>query len=129
MSKGFVIEFSAVTWFSDDGDEHDTVHRFRVLVVDEAITAHVAYAGPFDEGWARIVGDEARASRADISSCSWPAPFHENRVVALAFEGFARKLEGHWKGDVHIDDAPAIPWRGLDNGLTLIDIGTVKREA
>ena len=116
MSKGFAIEFSAVTFFSDDGDEHNTVHRFRVLVKDEAVTAYVAYAGPFGEGWARIVDDEARATRADLRSCSWPAPLHENRVIALAFDGYLRAPSRE-----HID------FDGYY--LTVINIGTIKREA
>jgi len=131
MSKGFAIEFSAVTFFSEDGDEHNTIHRFRVLVKDEAITAYVAYAGPFGEGWARIVDDEARATRADLRSCSWTAPCHENRVIALAFDGYHE----YWAARLRARVAPCsmIPppsdWSTEDKGLTIIDIGTIKREA
>jgi hypothetical protein len=114
MSKGFAIEFCTVTFFSDEGDEHNTVDRFRVLVKDEAITAYIAYTGPFGEGWARIIDDEARASRADIRSCSWPAPFRENRVIALAFSGY---LNEGGREIVHFDE------------YTLIKLGTIKREA
>lgn|SRR5512142_1509769 len=120
MSKGFVIEFSVDV--ADDGDEEPNVSRFRVLVRNENVRAFQWVDDVFGQ-WAEAKEDQ-------------PAPAFKGgadrgrmQIIAWAFEGFAKKLEGHWKGDVHTDDAPAIPWRGLDNGLTLIDIGTVKREA
>lgn len=122
MRKGFVIEFSAVTWFSDDGDEHNTVHRFRVLVAGEAVSAYVAHPGPFADGWARVIGEMANAARADLRSCSWPAPFNENRIIALAFDGYVRAPgPGLASGGL-------TPYTELPNGLTLIDLGSIDRE-
>lgn len=106
MSKGFVIEFSVDV--ADDGDDPD-VERFRVLVDAGGVRAFEAFAGPFGETrWLEANDSASNAATVD-----------KYKIVGWAFEGYVRA------------PSPAdglTSYTELPNGLTLITIGTVKRE-
>lgn len=98
MFEGFVIGFSVD--IASEGAQR--IEQFRVVVQNEDIRTFLrgqdAFGGP------RWIG-EGDLDRPPVSKVS---------IIAWAFDGYLR--------------APGWPHEKLPNGLTLIDIGTVKRE-
>lgn len=100
MSKGFVIEFSV------DVGILGVVARFRVLVKDELVQVFEAFPGPFGEtAWIAATDGGGRPGTED-----------RNRIIAWAFGAYR-------------DNKNTRKELEISEGITLIDIGTVKREA
>ena len=105
---GFCIEF-----FAEVGEGAEYHERCRVLIVDERVLAFVAFTDPLGEmAWARVRDDDACGAGDQL--VRWTAPLPENKIVALAFQGYI--------------DAPERVHTKSHNGTTIIDIGFLQRE-
>jgi len=102
VSRGFVIEFSVNT--ATSRNDAPRVEQFRVIVQDEDIRTFQKGGDAF--GGDRWIGELEPDRSSVVSKVS---------IIAWAFDGYINAAQR---------DHDTLP-----NGFTLIDIGTIKREA